>query len=377
VRALDAALASAPRDVELLLLRGMAEDVDPAGRGMGSSASAIPYFARALAVAPASAAAHHYLTHAYENAGRIDKALVHGARFAALAPRIPHAQHMYGHDLRRAGRIDDAIARFRAAYDLEMDPARVRDVPPEFDWHHQHNLDLLATSYQYLGQIAAAEPLLRRSFEIGSPFVIQEFNKREWPAFLLATGRAEEALAAARILIESTAPLVTAAGHIVAGRSLLALGRYSDAAAASNAAMKNLDRAGPEASLAAPDLKALQAEFFLRTKQRGQARAAVEDAVRRIRARPGPDNWSQGLFALESLARAAAEAGDSGVLEFVAAQMREHDADYGGTHYMLALAAEQKQDRAAARREFGAAKQAWARADKTFAPLAEINARLR
>jgi tetratricopeptide (TPR) repeat protein len=376
VKALDEALAADAEDVELLLLRGMADDPDPAGRGMGSGLNAVEYFQRALARSPDHPAAHHYLTHAYENAGRIDAALKHGAIYVRLAPAVAHAHHMYGHDLRRVGRMDEAIAEFRAAYDIETDPARVREVPPEYDWHHSHNLDLLATSYQYVGQLSAAEPLLRRSFAIASPFAIQAFNKREWPAFLLARGRASEALSAARELQAQPSPLVQAVGRIFEGRSLLSLGRFAEAAASANAAMKDLDRAGPEAVLAAADLKALQAEFYLRTGQRDRARPLFEDAVARLRSRPGPDAWIQALFALETMARTACAAGDWRLAASLADAMRSHDPAYGGTHFVSALVAGASGDRAAERRELEAAKQAWAKADPDFQERRDIESRL-
>ena len=42
-------------------------------------------------------------------------------------------------------------------------------IPVEYDWHYQHNLDLLATSYQYVGQMAKAEALFKRV--VRDPFV--------------------------------------------------------------------------------------------------------------------------------------------------------------------------------------------------------------
>ncbi|MGH9349731.1 MAG: tetratricopeptide repeat protein, partial [Vicinamibacterales bacterium] len=230
--ALDEALVALPADVELWLLRGMAESPDPADRGQGSTASSIRFYERALSIHPDHFAAHHYLTHAYENAGRIEDALEHAERYAQLAPAIPHAHHMRGHDLRRTGRIHEAIAAFRTAYDLETDPARAAGVPPEHDWHHQHNLDLLAASYSYIGQVRAAEPFLRRSFDLPSPLVIQAFNKHEWPAFLLSRGRAGDALAATGALTSSSAGVVRGVGHVMAGQALLALGRIAEAAEA-------------------------------------------------------------------------------------------------------------------------------------------------
>ena len=57
-------------------------------------------------------AAHHYLTHSYENLNQISRALEHGEVYARIAADIPHAHHMWGHDLRRVGRLDEAIAAF-------------------------------------------------------------------------------------------------------------------------------------------------------------------------------------------------------------------------------------------------------------------------
>jgi tetratricopeptide (TPR) repeat protein len=91
--ALDAALKAFPEDEELWLLRGLAESPDPANRGQGSVAESIPFYQKALALAPAHFAAHHYLTHAYENTGRIAQALAEGTEYAKMAPSVPHAPH--------------------------------------------------------------------------------------------------------------------------------------------------------------------------------------------------------------------------------------------------------------------------------------------
>src|SRR5206468_7995368 len=112
--ALDAALAKYPDDEELWLARGQAESEDPEERGQGSAAGSIRFYEKALALAPAHFAAQHYLTHAYENSGRIQEALTRGATYAKMAPGVPHARHMLGHNLRRVGRIGEAIGEFRA-----------------------------------------------------------------------------------------------------------------------------------------------------------------------------------------------------------------------------------------------------------------------
>src|SRR5439155_2522259 len=93
--ALHAALAKFPDDEELWLLRGHAESSDPAERGQGSGAASIAFYTKAKALAPAHAAAHHYLTHVYENTGRFDDALRECALYARMAPAIAPSHHKH------------------------------------------------------------------------------------------------------------------------------------------------------------------------------------------------------------------------------------------------------------------------------------------
>src|SRR4029453_17612562 len=111
--ALDEAVAAFPTDAEFWLLRGLAESADPAERGQGSVNTSIRFYEKALTLATGHFAPHHYLAHAYENAGRIDDALAAGALYARMAPNVPHARHMYGHSLRPVGRAQKAIPEFR------------------------------------------------------------------------------------------------------------------------------------------------------------------------------------------------------------------------------------------------------------------------
>ena len=369
--ALDEALATFPSDEELWLQRGQAESPDPAERGQGSVAGSVRYYEKALALAPAHFAAHHYLTHAYENSGRVQDALTQGSTYAKMAPAVPHARHMDGHNLRRAGRIDEAIAAFAAADALETAYFAAEKIPVEYDWHYQHNLDLLATSYQYVGRMREAEALFTRSFAIPSTLLAQEFNKREWPVFLLARGRAREALAAAGVLAAHRSPVVRAAGHIEAGRARLALGQFKDAADEGNAALR-LMRGAEGAGIAADSLQAFQGEFLLRTGKRAQGRPVLEDVVRKARARPGPDAWVQTLFTIEAIARAARDVGDWELAEWAARQMLEHDPNYAGSHYALALVAEHAGDANTARAERALVVKYWKNADRD---LLELTAR--
>lgn len=368
-KALDAALAAFPDDVELILKRGMAESADPADRGQGSVLASIPFFERALKIAPNHLGARHYLAHAYENSGRVTEALTNAAAYAMQAPEVPHARHMHGHELRRAGRPAEAAVQFEAADKLQRNYFTREKVAADLDWHHTHNLDLLATTYQYLGQMKKAEPLLKQSFGLPSNLLVQIISKREWPAFLLARNRPAEALEAAKVLIAHPNPLVQAAGHIEAGFALLSVNRVADAGAASNAALRALKSSPGGQDLVFIGLEALQGEFRLRTAQREQGRKMMLSAARKWRSLPGPDAWSQSLFRLEAMARTARSVGDWELAGRMAQLMTEHDPAYFGTHYALALVAQNAGNGPTARREFDLALKAWAAADQDLPEL--------
>jgi tetratricopeptide (TPR) repeat protein len=373
---LDAAIAAFPKDAELVLLRGMAESPDPADRGQGSPAASATYYERALKMVPDYFAAHHYLAHARENAGQLPAALEHGAAFARQAGDVPHARHMHGHALRRSGRITDAIAEFEAADRLHRQYAKQERIPLEHDWHFAHNLGLLATSLQYSGQMKRAETLLQASFVLPTALLVQAYNKREWPMFLRGRGRYQEADAAARTLVAHPHPLIQATGHIETGLTMLAVNRYADAANASNTALRLL-RTAPGGVLAANALLALQGEFSLRTADRAKGRAVLHDVAKRVRSAPGPDAWSQALFTLEAVARAARAVGDWELAGAMAREMLAHDPSYGGSHYALALVAEHDEDAATAASEFALALKFWAKADADLPEVAEIRRKLK
>jgi tetratricopeptide (TPR) repeat protein len=335
------------------------------------------FYEGALKLAPDHFAGHHFLIHAFENTGRIEEALMHASIYAKMAPASPHARHMHGHSLRRVGRIDEAVAEFELADRIEKEYLKTENIGAEHEWHYHHNLDLLATSYQYIGQMAKAERLFKESFEIPSALAVQEFNKREWPVFLLSRGRPQEALAAASVMIAHSSPLIRATGHIQAGHAMLATGRFQQAADEANAALRELKSASDGAALVATSLEELQGEFFLRTGQREKGRMTLDQAIQKVRSAPGPDEWTQALFTLEAIARAAREAGDWEYAARVAKQMLEHDKSYAGTHYALALSAEHAGDSSKARSEFALAEKFWNKADTNLSELREIRLRTR
>ncbi|HMF94907.1 MAG TPA: hypothetical protein VKE96_11455 [Vicinamibacterales bacterium] len=361
--ALDRALTEFPNDEELWLQRGQAETSDPAERGQGSNAGSVRFYDKARSLAPTHFAAHHFLAHAYENSGVVAQALAEAAIYAKMAPEVPHARHMHGHSLRRTGRIEDAIAEFSAADALESAYLDAEKIPVEYDWHYQHNLDLLAASYQYDGRMKKAEELLKRSFALNSSLLVQEFNTRAWPMFLVARGRAAEAVDAAATLASHRSPVVSAAGHVAAGHARLALEQFQAAADEANAALRAI-RGAEGGGLVAVPLQALQGEFFLRTGQRDKGRTMLQDVAKKARALPGPDAWTQTLFTLEDIGRAAREVGDWDFAGWVAGQMREHDANYAGTHHALALVAEHNGDAKTAAAERALAEKLWKNADR-------------
>jgi hypothetical protein len=166
-------------------------------------------------------------------------------------------------------------------------------------------------------------------------------------------------------------PVVSATGHVEGARAHLALGQFREATDEGNAALR-LMRGAEGGGMVATALQAFQGEFFLRTGQKDKARSMLEEVARKVRAAPGPDAWTQALFTLESIARAAREVGDWDLAGWMARQMLEHDPNYAGAHYALALAAQHGGDLRTASREAAAAAKFWGTADPDLAELKTI-----
>ena len=361
---LDASLAAYPDDVELLLLVGQAQDPSHDGHGMNVGSSSLPFYLQALARSPDYFAAHHFLTHAYENTGQFDRAVVHAERYAQLASDVPHAHHMYAHVLRRLNRMKEAIAEFEKADQIETAYLKAETIPPRYDWHYRHNLSLLGTSYQYLGRMTSAGTVLRRAFELeGATATGFDADRQLWVTLLLARGRSDEALAAAQSLIARTDSLTKALGHLLASRSLLALKRPNDAAREGNLALADMRAAGPSGGLLVPEFELTQGELLLRTGQLDGARTTLRSAAAKLRETTGPDAWVTTLFSLEAIIQTASSVGDGPVLQEFANEMRDLDSTYPGTRYALGLVAERAGDRAGASARYQEAVTGWADAD--------------
>ena len=259
---------------------------------------------------------------------------------------------MHGHALRRTGRVGEAILEFEAADRLHTQYFAAERIPAEFDWHYTHNLDLLGTSFMYLGQMRRAEQALKKSFALPASTLIQTFNKRQWVLFLRERGRYDEARGAAAVLASHANPVIRAAGRIESGHLHLIGKNFAQAAADANAAIAELRSTRVGAGLATIVLESLQGEFYLRAGPREKGRQLLEAVVDKAGAEQGPDEWAQALFSMELAAVAARDAGDWQLAGRLAAKMLEHHPTYGGTHYALGLVAAQRGDQDAARSAF-------------------------
>lgn len=376
--AIEDALRDNPKDTELLLLRGNAEEPTPFGDGQGCIASAIPYYQQVLNILPQNFAAHHYLAHCYENTGNRDEALQHAREYARLAPAAPHALHMLGHELRRKGQIAAAITQFRHADLLETDYARSESIPAFLNWHHAHNLGLLAECYQSLGQMRSAEATLRKELELPVFTDYAMLARGNWAIFLLTRRRSAAAKEAAEALQKLPSPLAQAAGRALAGQADLFLDRRVQASQQLDAARitaATLSR--QDAAAVRPYVLSLSIELQLAAHNVEAALAGTEELRKIVQATNNPDAWGQYEFQLELVAGFAREHDAWQVAEAASQAMLDHDPAYAGAHFAMALVAQHKKDNEAVEREFSAATRLWNSADPGLGELIYIHNRTR
>jgi tetratricopeptide (TPR) repeat protein len=316
-----------------------------------------------LKLSPDNFAAHHYLAHTLENQGPLKEALEQSEIYARMAPAIPHAHHMHGHDLRRAGRTEEAIQEFLKAEELENDYYRADNIPPQLDWHHAHNLQLLGMSYEALGEMKAAETAYRKAFSLTAYTDFADYNRKAWPEFLLDRGRAQEALAAAQELVNSRWAMARFAGHGLAGRALLAGNRVEEAKTELSLAERESEQISTAVLKSLVDGVLLRAEILLREKKLAEGNQLMEGIEKDIAAVPGPDAWSEALFQLEYIARFAREIGNWELAEHTAQKMIQHDPSYAGGYFALGLVSEHQGNAATAKQEFATAEKLWSKAD--------------
>lgn len=357
------ALAAYPADPWLWIIRAFADEGSPVAHGQGGAIDTVAFYRTALDLSPGNFVAHHYLAHTLESHGPMKDALEESETYARLAPAIPHAHHMCGHNLRRAGRNEEAIQEFLKANDLEKAYYQTEHIPPQLDWHHPHNLQLLAMSYQALGQLKSAEAAYREAFALPAYVDFSAFNRKAWPEFLLDHGRTTEALAAAQELIDSQWAMARFAGHTLAGRAYAATNRMPEARSELTAAERETEQL-PVAVLARlQDAVLLRAEIALREKDFAKGNALMEKIESEIVKVPGPDAWNEALFQLEYISRVAREVGDWELAESAANKMVVHDPSYGGGYLAEGLAEQHRSEMGAAKQAFATAERLWSKAD--------------
>lgn len=371
-RAIAHALRVSPNDPWFWIQRGLADESSPFTHGQGGSVDTIAFYRTALNLAPDNLAAHHYYAHTLENLGRTKDALTETETYLKMAPAIPHAHHMRGHELLRLGRTEEAIGEFLKTKELEDNYYRTENIPARYDWHHAHNLQLLALSYQTLGQMKSAEALYRETFSLPAYTEFLDYNRRVWPEFLFRRGRFEEALQAAQELINSRAPMARLAGHTLAGQALLGLGRMNDAKDELTLAERQTEQLPVQAVATLPYPGTLRAEILLREKNTTEGETLALEIEKLIVTAPGPDAWGAAHFELEAIAQTARELGDWELAGSTAAEMIRHDPNYAGGYYALGMVAEHNGDKAKARQNFAMAEKFWSKADKDLPELKRI-----
>lgn len=360
------ALTANPTDWELWVQLGNAI-------GMGGGIEPIADFEAALAFSPDNSAAHHVLAHAFENIGQRQQALAQAEAFERLAPSIAHAHHMVGHELRRLGQTEEAIQQFLKAKELEDTYYRTENISAKYDWHRVHNLELLALSYEALGQMKAAEPLLKEAFSLPAYTDTTEYYRREWPDFLLENGRLDESLKAAQEMIaDSTSSTGRLAGYESAGRVLLALHRSDEAKNELELAQREMERLPPDLISEMPSSEILRGEVLLHDQKQAEADAVFKKIEAGIEALPEPDTWMETLFQLQFIAEVARQYQDWNLADFTARQMIEHDPSYAGGYYALGLAVEHSGNATLARRQFQMAGKFWSSADPDLPQLIRL-----
>jgi tetratricopeptide (TPR) repeat protein len=383
--AIDAALTKYPDDTELWLLRGNAEEPTAAGRGQRGLVGAVAYYQAVLAISPDNPAAEHYLVHTFETTGHPEEAVKHGEIYARLCPSVPHAQHMYGHDLRILGRSDEAIAQFRKADALELSYYESEKIPARYDWHRIHNLDLMAGSYEFKGQVKQAEELLREFFSLPANDGLWASYQADWPRFLLSRGRYAEALSAAGQMTQGKFPLQRSMGHLLSGRALVALNRADDAQqelAKADKETENVPESDPEPLMPQPrrvldgQRNILRGEIALRKGNATEANAQLNEVLNRFVVAKGSGDAVNYLFTMLYIAQQARSADDWDLAEIAAKQMLFFDPSYAGGHYVAAVVAEHKGDSATAQRELTAAVRLWGQADPELPEALEVHKKL-
>lgn len=346
------------------------------GIGQHGNASAVAFYEKALQIYPGHIGAHHYLVHTFENIAQFDKALYYGKLYASQVPNVPHAQHMYGHDLMKMGKIDDAIVYFSKADSLERVYFKTEYIPSDYDWHHGHNLSLMAMCYQYNGEIQKAENCFKevittRPYALWNRFYYQ----KDYPEFLVNTGKTIEALIHCEKLINATTAGERVLGHVYKGRALVDQNKIIEAGNALDLAKKEflnaekemIEAPGVAAFYFNPVMEQLESLIKLNTLEKKQEGISqLRKYQKHLLEATGPDEWIEAIFRFESIVKAAYKSGDKDFTLESAKVLHMHDPAYPGSAFALANASELNGEDKKAKIFYSEAVKRWKKADKNY-----------
>jgi len=364
-----------PQDAELWLIAGNAYERLASGRGQGTSTASIAIYEKVLQMFPHHPSAHHFLIHAYERMADYAKALEHGKIYAGLAPNLAHAMHMYAHDLMKTGDVDEAIAQMKLTDGIERNLYKTEQYESMYDWHHIHNISLLALCYQYQGRIGEAEQLVKERYMTERPINREQtfYNKMGYPALLINQNRDAEALPMITELTTAKTPGERSIGHYLLGLIQVKKNQLDQARLSLKASQDELKEAKKTkdsdwlAAWLEPHPKFLAALIALSDRNdREKGLADVRKFQIGAHEQYGPDPWAEALFQLETIAHLALQLKLTDFAEESIKLLAEHDPAYPGTHYALAGLATLKGDAAATQREQQLARQGWSKADGVF-----------
>ncbi|HVH69991.1 MAG TPA: DsbA family protein, partial [Candidatus Dormibacteraeota bacterium] len=217
----------------------------------------------------------------------------------------------------------------------------------------------------------------KEAFALPGHSDLAEFARKEWPEFLLARGRTQEALEQAQVLVESPSRMTRFAGHTLIGNALVALNRAAEAEKELASAKDQLVLL-PEtdADRVRSYSETLRAEILLSQKKSAEGAALMRQIEEQLGAQAGPDARSQALMQLDSIARHARDTQEWALAELTARQMIQQEPSYAGGYYALGLAAEKEGDLALASQQFGVAERLWSEADKDLPELQDVRRKL-
>ena len=383
----DSANKNFPANAEMWAFTGILRAFGDIGPGdesyRQSSRHAIDdYLLKALEVNPTHFGVWHYLIHFNEANSDFNKALSYGQLYTKAAPQVAHAWHMYAHDLMKTGRVTEAIEKFNHAFDLEQQKYISEKMPARYDWHHSHNMELLAYCYQYQGKYKDAERVFSVLDTLTAITVADESLIRKGHCyFYLNNGQPARAKALAMPLINSPEDENHFTGHFIAGLADLfssdeesAMNHYNQMIHLADSMRDESIVKGRPGDLASEDFGYLYAKAGIVQMGAGLMRnpgdtlmiAKMNSIQKTLLKQTGPDPWIDALYFLQLLTELSIKAGNLDLAEHSARNMMLHDPGYPGAFMMMARIKNKQGDRKQAQSWLAKAKTGYKQADPEF-----------